>query len=201
MRPPSPVDILRVEGAIRSMYRRPFLDLGDLLDEVAEASSCSRRQLERAFKALHTTSRDQMREIRAELGAAMLTKAERPQLKAVAKRIGLRDDRALRREINFAWGISPGALRDAASLEDGIRSLRRSRIQRGVKDPNAGLVASFDQSRRVLLKDCPIRTRRLVEGEVEVPTPSQAAAEFPRLAHERVERLRADVLHESELPA
>lgn len=199
---PKPIDTLRVESAIRAMYRRPYLDLGDLLDEEAARSACSRRQLQRAFKSLGTSARNQMREIRSELGAAMLAQGDpRMQLKAVATRIGLRDERALRREIGLAWGISPGALKSATILEHSISILRRSRIDRGKEDPGAGLVAALTQRRRGLLKDCPIRTKRLVEGEVAPPTPRQAAVEYQRLASERVERLQAAVLHESKLPA
>jgi AraC-like DNA-binding protein len=201
MRPPSAIDILRAERALSSMYRRPTFALGHLLDREAGTLNCSRRQLERAFKALGTSPQSQMREIRGDLGAAMLTRSDRPQLKAVAKRIGLRDTRALRREIGLAWGISPGVLRDAAQLEQSITYLRRSRMERGREDLDAGMVASFIQRRRDLLKDCPIRTKRLVEGEVVLPTPQRAAAEHQRLARERIELLQANVFHESELPA
>jgi AraC-like DNA-binding protein len=201
MGPPSAIDVVRVEALLRSIYRQPFLALGHLLDVEAENAGCDRRQFQRAFKVFGTSAQTEVREIRAELGAAMLTQAEQPPLKVIAKRIGLRDDRALRREIGAAWGVSPGALRDAADLQQTINFLHRSRILRGEEDLDAGLVSSLKQRKRKILESCPIRTKRLVEGELALPTPKQAAADYQRLATQRVAQLQAAVLHESQLPA
>jgi AraC-like DNA-binding protein len=195
------------------MYRRPYLAHGAVIDEVARQMNCCRRQIERAFEVFEASPARELRAIRTELAAACLVdpnsrdKTER----VIAQRVGLTDDRALRRVMAAHWGIPPSRLRQAADLQRHLRwsesaaKRRRGERRPGIDTPSEPTEGSYCSHIRKLLADAlgeaPIEVRRLVEGELQLPSPPQAAERASKLAAQRVTRQWSERLQEADLAA
>jgi AraC-like DNA-binding protein len=193
-RQPSAIDLRRAERLIGAMYREPQTPLGILLDRQGESLGCCRRQLERGLRTLGTTPAPQLSEIRCELAAgALMAIGPYVSLSAVATSVGYPDTRALREKIGEAFGISPRDLIYARSLELHISHAEEAGRRFGGRvllGADADLRASREDL-RLLLTDVPVRTRRLLDGTLVMPTPAQASADAGTLAKERIGKLRA----------
>jgi|SRR6185312_9035012 len=201
-RQPTAIDLLRVERVIGAMYRVPQTPLGVLLDTQGEDLGCCRRQLERGFAPLGTTPAGQLGEIRCDLAAgALMAIGPYAALRAVATRVGYPDTRALRDKIGAALGISPRDLLYARSLELRIAQIEESHRRFGGRALLGGdpALQALREDLRLILAEVPVRTRRLLDGTLVLPTPAQASAEAESLAKKRLGELRAASDHESEL--
>jgi AraC-like DNA-binding protein len=175
--------------------------------------NCCRRQIERAFEVFEASSAREFRAIRTELAAACLIDPNSRETteRIIAQRVGLTDDRALRRVMAARWGIPPSRLRQAAELQRDLRwsesaaKRRRGERRPGIKTPSEPAEDSYCSHIRKLLADAlgeaPIEVRRLAEGELQLPSPTQAAERASKLAAERVKRQWSEHLQEANLAA
>lgn len=180
------IERLRVEHAIAAMYRTPWARPRLLIEQAAAELGCGRRQLERAFEALGTGAARELWSIRCKLATACLIthswdeKSER----IIARRVGLADDRALRRLIGAQWGISPGRIREAATLQRHLVAWEQMEARRrkewGVTAPEGSYCQRLRRMIKETLGNAPIEVRRVVEGAVMFPLPRQAAQQSRR---------------------
>jgi AraC-like DNA-binding protein len=195
------------------MYRRPYLAHSAVIEEVARRMRCCRRQIERAFRVFEASPARELRAIRTELAAACLVdpNSREKTERVIAQRVGLTDDRALRRVMAARWGIPPSRLRRAADLQRHLRwreaagKRRRGERRPGIEAPFEPAEDSYCSHIRKLLADAlgdaPIEVRRLAEGELQLPSPTQAAERASKLATERVTRQWIEHLREADLAA
>jgi AraC-like DNA-binding protein len=205
--PITATDRIRAEHAIAAMFRTPWARPRLLIEQAAEELGCGRRQLERAFAAFGTGAGQELRAIRCELAAACLVEAswDEKDERVIARRIGLADDRALRRVIGARWGISPGQIREAAKLQRHLVAWQRISSRRAEEWGDDLAEDSYCERLRRTIKgmlgEAPVEVRRLVEGEVVLPLPRQAAQRPETLARERVIRHKQIVVHDAGLAA
>lgn len=179
-----------------------------VIDDVAKRMGCCRRQIERAFKAFEASPARELRAIRTELAAACLIDAGsgKKTERIIAQRVGLTDDRALRRVMAARWAIAPSQLREAAALQRHLcwSESAAERTLRPDRPYERGRDLYRDHIRKLLsdaLAEAPVEVRRLVEGELCFPLPKQAAERAHALAVERVWRQWSERLRELELAA
>jgi AraC-like DNA-binding protein len=185
------------------MYKHMDRPWPALVEAFEKRCCCCSRQIERAFALYEMTPAGTLRRIRAEAAAARLVqpRAREFSLKSLAMRIGLADDRALRREIGRVWNISPRDLRTAAKLHRDLSAwdrIRKERLDRASQHRRAAAshkawrdAKSMRRKLGRLLASASPQTRPLINGQLRLRTPQRCADESSEAAAEFLERLEA----------
>jgi AraC-like DNA-binding protein len=204
MRPVQQSDRIRLEWSLRLMYEKMDRQGSFLFDDlIPRYLHCSRRQIERAFEVFSTSPAAELRQIRAKAAAAQLVKprSRRSKLAAVASRVGYAGTRALRSEMRWAWGMSPRDLRTAAALHHYLSNWEAIRAERLAEVAESRRKAAYHRVWREfrrqrkklkeLLLAAPVETRRLIRGELQLPTAQECAEHAAELARKRVLELES----------
>lgn len=105
-----------MERSLLRMYRDFPLPNSTLLDLLPSEAGCSRRQIERAFRAFGTSPASELKALRASLAAHAILWGRTRQLEDLAHELGYESGRAMRRDVRARWGLSPQELRTARRL-------------------------------------------------------------------------------------